>query len=290
MSLPFRTRPSPPNNRNVALRGFSHLRRRFKADEKYFLDYKTFMSELIDRGDAEKIPAELNGEPAWYAPHHGVPAWHVPHHGVYHPKKPEKIRVIFDWIFYVHNVSVLTTFPIFCTGDTCLSPIVSPQVYSTSEASLTSETAVIIEFSLTCKNGLKDLNLYADFNGKTFPVSRVQETNRYQVSWSESHKKLPSGKYAVQFFDEEGYANLRKAQRSTEDNASSIKSLFTIDVTHQGATTGQWVQTEFIAASIAFLVCMHCACRHTALSSNERNRWKRNNPLIYATSDLKKQT
>ncbi|KAI0222690.1 hypothetical protein LSAT2_026051 [Lamellibrachia satsuma] len=35
---------------------------------------------------------------------------------------------------------------------------------------------------------------------------------------------------------------------------------------------------------------MHCACRHAALSSNERNRWKRNNPLIYATSDLKKQT
>ncbi|KAK2182551.1 hypothetical protein NP493_349g03036 [Ridgeia piscesae] len=159
-----------------------------------------------------------------------------------------------DSIFFLSFVAVLITFPVFCTGDTCLSPVVTPQVYSTSEASLTSETAVIIEFSLTCKNHLKDLNLYADFNGKTFPVSRVQETNRYQVSWSEAHKKLPSGKYAVQFFDEEGYTNLRKAQRSTEDDASNIKSLFTIDVTHQGATSGAWVQTEFIAVSVSFLI------------------------------------
>ena len=32
------------------------------------------------------------------------------------------------------------------------------------------------------------------------------------MSWSEAHKKLPSGKYAVQFFDEEGYTNLRKVR------------------------------------------------------------------------------
>ena len=47
------------------------------------------MSDVIDRGYAEKVPAEeatlKNGQ-----------VWYIPHHGVYHPKKPQKIRVVFD--------------------------------------------------------------------------------------------------------------------------------------------------------------------------------------------------
>lgn len=47
------------------------------------------MSEVIEKGYAGRVPAEellLDNCQIWY----------IPHHGVYHPKKPGKIRVVFD--------------------------------------------------------------------------------------------------------------------------------------------------------------------------------------------------
>lgn len=45
------------------------------------------MSDIISRGDAEKVPEEeIENSPAWY----------IPHHRVYHPHKPGKIQVVFD--------------------------------------------------------------------------------------------------------------------------------------------------------------------------------------------------
>ena len=87
MPLPFRVRPSLPNNRDVVLRRYNHLKRRFKQNEGYLHDYQKFMDEILERGDAEKIPTEeLEDETAWY----------IPHHGIYHSNKPGKIRVVFD--------------------------------------------------------------------------------------------------------------------------------------------------------------------------------------------------
>lgn len=44
------------------------------------------MKEIIDRGDAEEVhDYGTQGE-----------QWFIPHHGIYHPKKPEKLRVMFD--------------------------------------------------------------------------------------------------------------------------------------------------------------------------------------------------
>lgn len=44
------------------------------------------MSDIIKRGDAEEAKDDgLPGE-----------KWYIPHHGIYHPKKPEKLRVVFD--------------------------------------------------------------------------------------------------------------------------------------------------------------------------------------------------
>ena len=49
----------------------------------------TFMSNLIQCGHAERVPTEevemKNGQ-----------VWYIPHHCVYHPKKSDKIRVVFD--------------------------------------------------------------------------------------------------------------------------------------------------------------------------------------------------
>ena len=47
------------------------------------------MQEIVDGGYAERVPPEevsLNNSQVWY----------IPHLGVYHPKKSEKIRVVFD--------------------------------------------------------------------------------------------------------------------------------------------------------------------------------------------------
>ncbi|XP_009468870.1 PREDICTED: translocon-associated protein subunit delta, partial [Nipponia nippon] len=74
--------------------------------------------------------------------------------------------------------------------------------------------------------------LYADVNGKQFPVTRGQDVGRYQVSWSLEHRSAQSGTYEVKFFDEESYSALRKAQRNNED-VSRIRPLFTVNVDHR---------------------------------------------------------
>ena len=90
LPLPFKQEPVKlPNNKEVALNRLSKLKGRLKHDSRYRKDYLAFMAEIIDRGYAEKVPAEdipLNNNQVWY----------IPHHGVYHPKKPDKIRVVFD--------------------------------------------------------------------------------------------------------------------------------------------------------------------------------------------------
>jgi len=139
------------------------------------------------------------------------------------------------------------------SGETCTVPQVKSHVYTTSEAQMSSETVVIVELSLTCKNGLTGLNLYADFNGRTFPASRLIDSDKYQVSFVDEHKKLAGGSYTVRFFDEELYTDLRKAQRSGED-MSAVKSLFDVQFRHQGASHGPWIQTEHIATGLIAVV------------------------------------
>ncbi|MCP6122469.1 hypothetical protein NL373_28215, partial [Klebsiella pneumoniae] len=62
-------------------------------------DYTTFMEEIIQNGYAERIPADeltrADGQ-----------VWYIPHHGIYHPKKPGKLRVVFDCSGKYQGVSV----------------------------------------------------------------------------------------------------------------------------------------------------------------------------------------
>lgn len=59
------------------------------SDAKYNNDYVSFMNAVIENGYTEEVPA-LNEEDV------NQQVWYIPHHGVYHPKKPNKIRVVFD--------------------------------------------------------------------------------------------------------------------------------------------------------------------------------------------------
>ena len=90
MPLPFKQESIMlPNKKEVALKRLNKLKGRLKSDSKYKADYLAFMSDIISDGHAEKVPVEevltTNGQ-----------VWYIPHHGVYHPKKPGRIRVVFN--------------------------------------------------------------------------------------------------------------------------------------------------------------------------------------------------
>ncbi|KAI8745500.1 translocon-associated protein subunit delta [Biomphalaria glabrata] len=147
----------------------------------------------------------------------------------------------------------LCLLPILTSADTCLAPQIKSQTYSTPEAIVSTETVLIAEFTLTCKNSLKNINLYADVGGRLIPATKTSEVNKYQISITDDHKKLPAGRYDIRVFDEEGFALLRKAQRSGE-STDSIKPLFVLNLNHSGIWNGPIVQTEFVAALAAILI------------------------------------
>ena len=62
------------------------LKKRLERDPRFKRDYCDFMEGMLEMGHAEPVPkGELEGQ-----------VWYIPHHGVYHPRKPDKIRVVFD--------------------------------------------------------------------------------------------------------------------------------------------------------------------------------------------------
>ncbi|XP_076086068.1 uncharacterized protein LOC143056790 [Mytilus galloprovincialis] len=89
MPLTFKgSEPILPNNMSQAIQRFNHLRKRLRNDARYRNDYFKSMDDLITKGFAEKVkPSQSDNEGH---------VWYIPHHGVYHPQKPEKVRVVFD--------------------------------------------------------------------------------------------------------------------------------------------------------------------------------------------------
>ncbi|KAJ7379443.1 SWI/SNF and RSC complex subunit Ssr4 [Desmophyllum pertusum] len=151
---------------------------------------------------------------------------------------------------------VLAIFALFTlqntSGDTCIGAKPTTEIYTTRNILLSSESVFIVEFALKCDNA-KSVNLYAEVNGKVMPVTRSTDDAKFQVSWAEPHKEARAGLYKLSFYDDEGYAAYRKAQRS--GTVSEAKALFTIDVNHPGAgREGLYVQTEFIAVVAALLI------------------------------------
>ena len=75
-----------PNNHTMAYNRLRSLRKRFSSDKTYLKHYIEFMNAMLEKGYAEpaqQVDSEQN-------------VWYIPHHGVYHPKKPNKVRVVFD--------------------------------------------------------------------------------------------------------------------------------------------------------------------------------------------------
>ena len=62
--------------------------------------------KMIDNVYAEKVPqtSESTGDRPETTRRKNV--WYIPHHGVYHPKKPSKIRVVFNCAAEYENESL----------------------------------------------------------------------------------------------------------------------------------------------------------------------------------------
>lgn len=85
--LPFRaTRPRLPNNRDQAVQRAKMLDTSLKKNPVKKAHLIEFMGNILDNNHAEVAPPLKENEECWY----------LPLFGVYHPKKPDKIRGVFD--------------------------------------------------------------------------------------------------------------------------------------------------------------------------------------------------
>ena len=104
--------PNLPSNKRLATVRLQCLKNKIKASKQYSDQYKTFMEETINKGDAEPAPWTSEGQTEWY----------LPHHGIYHPRKPDKLRVVFDCSAKFHGVSLNDT---LLTGSDLINPLVA---------------------------------------------------------------------------------------------------------------------------------------------------------------------
>ncbi|XP_070182296.1 uncharacterized protein [Littorina saxatilis] len=99
MPLPFKqAHPNLCNNRQGALHRALSLQKQLLKRPTYREHYMSFMEDLIEQGEAEKVPQEEL--------HSAGSKWYIPHHGVYHPEKPNKVRVVFDCSARYHGTSL----------------------------------------------------------------------------------------------------------------------------------------------------------------------------------------
>ena len=90
LALPWKNlRPAFLKNRPLAKRRLKFLKKRLENDSELLLKYSTFMDNLLEKGYARKVPDEEYEKQS-------DTTWYLPHHPVFHPQKPNKLRVVFD--------------------------------------------------------------------------------------------------------------------------------------------------------------------------------------------------
>ena len=75
-----------PNNREHVVKRFESLEHQFKRRPEMQEQYVAFMEKIVANGHAEVAPQLKEDEECWF----------LPSFGVYHPRKPNQIRVVFD--------------------------------------------------------------------------------------------------------------------------------------------------------------------------------------------------
>ena len=74
-----------PNSRKVAERRLLYLKKRLMKDDRFYQQYTELRQEILKKGYAKESKSNQDGR-----------VWYLSHHGVYHPRKPGKIRFVFD--------------------------------------------------------------------------------------------------------------------------------------------------------------------------------------------------
>ncbi|XP_014672252.1 PREDICTED: uncharacterized protein LOC106812791 [Priapulus caudatus] len=104
LDLPFRSKEvRPPDNRGQALNRTLSLHRKLVKTPDFHRDYSSYMSNLTEKGYAERVQAEPHD------PGREGPKGYIPHHGIYNPSKPGKIHVVFDCSAKVMGLSLNDT-------------------------------------------------------------------------------------------------------------------------------------------------------------------------------------
>ena len=103
LALPLRKENlQMPNSRQYALCRLRTLKRKFLNDPTTWNKYKEFINDMILEGHAELVPDnEISRKNEG-----NNRVWYIPHFGIYHPKKPEKLRVVFDCAAKFHGVNL----------------------------------------------------------------------------------------------------------------------------------------------------------------------------------------
>lgn len=89
-----------PHNRSMALTRLNYLKNRFLKDRSLFERYRESIKANIDKGYASPVEQKHSMESSRI--------WYLPHHPVVNPKKPEKLRVVFDCAAKFGGVSLNT--------------------------------------------------------------------------------------------------------------------------------------------------------------------------------------
>jgi len=163
-------------------------------------------------------------------------------------------------------IVILATCVAYAVGDACEGPQIETVSFTTKDATLVTKIAYIADFTLSCSNGAKDVSLYAETVDGVVGVARSVDGVKYQVSWVEDTATAKSGDHLVKLYDDQGYAALRKAQRSGEDT-TAVSAIATINLYHPGAYKGPWVQSETMAIFFAILIYYYAFSQKAQLMS-----------------------
>ena len=99
LDLPWRLYPPPlKNNRAQAELRLQQLKKRLSRNESLHRMYKKAMDDYITQGHATPVSQKLLDD--------SEDLWFIPHHPVTHPRKPEKVRVVFDCAAKFHGTSL----------------------------------------------------------------------------------------------------------------------------------------------------------------------------------------
>ncbi|VDP55986.1 unnamed protein product [Schistosoma margrebowiei] len=89
VGLPWKyDKPRLPNNLELAERRLECLRKRFMKDNSLLEKYQVVMNKHLSKGYITEASKEEVD--------HDAVCWYIPHHPVINPKKPGKLRIVFD--------------------------------------------------------------------------------------------------------------------------------------------------------------------------------------------------